>query len=209
MLLVRDLVPNQKLRYQDIAKKLGVSQTPVILALTRLENEGLVRSETNKGFYIPELDLAEARELYQMRSLIESFLVGEVAGRINDEQLGRLAEIMAEHRSYRRESYTLERLWCDARFHVTLASFSGNQVGERFLRQVFDRLYLRYRPERLSVERMREAEREHELVFAALKERNAAKAAKALGGHIRRGSDHMVGGLQREAKSKETVIPWD
>lgn len=42
MLLNDELVAGQKLRYQDIAKRLEMSQTPVNLALVRLENEGLV-----------------------------------------------------------------------------------------------------------------------------------------------------------------------
>jgi DNA-binding GntR family transcriptional regulator len=208
MLLLRELVPEQKLRYQDIAKKINVSQTPVILALTRLENEGLVKSEANKGFYIPELDLAEARELYEMRAVIESFLVERVAGQITDEQLEELAGLMNAHQSFRSESYTRERLWCDARFHIALASFSSHQVGERILRQLFDRLYLRYIPERLSSVRMLESEREHDQVFSALKDRNAPEAASLLRRHIERGQQHILRGLQKEAKSRDVLMPW-
>jgi DNA-binding GntR family transcriptional regulator len=110
MLWVRDLVPNQKLRYQDIVRHLEMSQTPVILALAKLEGEGLVRSEPNKGFYVPELDLVEARELYDMREAIEISLVSQAASRINDRQLALLYGIMKEHQSYNSAYYTLELL---------------------------------------------------------------------------------------------------
>jgi len=208
MLWVRDLVPNQKLRYQDIVRHLEMSQTPVILALARLEGEGLVRSEPNKGFCVPELDPAEARELYDMREAIEIFLVYQVASRISDRQLAFLYEIMKEHQSYNSEYYTLERLWCDAKFHLTLASFSGHQVGQSFLKQLFDRLYLRYRPERLAAARMLEAEHEHELIYNALQERNDKKTVELMGQHIRRGSERILEGLQKETHYKDFLAPW-
>ncbi len=209
MLLVRELVPEQKLRYQDIAKKIKVSQTPVILALTRLENEGLVKSQTNKGFYVPELDLAELRELYEMRAVIESFLVEGVAGDINDQQLEQLSVLMKEHRSFHTKVYTLQRLLCDAKFHLALASFSGHQVGEKYLRQVFDRLYLRYRPESLPAVRMLEAEQEHEQILQALMERNPAEAAGRLRRHIEHGREHMLQGLQKDAEYRDALTAWD
>ncbi len=209
MLLVNELVAGQKIRYRDIAKKLGVSQTPVILALTRLENEGLVRSEANKGFRVPELDLDEARELYEMRALIEGWLVRRTAKRITDEELNHLEGLMEEHQAVRGESYCRERLWCDARLHLSLASFSGHRIGQRVLREIFDRLYLRYRPERLSSARMQESEEEHQKIFEALEKRDARKAGSLLEAHINRGSKHMLAGIQHDLEMRDSLDPWD
>ncbi|RJX32521.1 MAG: GntR family transcriptional regulator [Desulfarculus sp.] len=208
MLFLSELVAGQRLRYQDIAQKLAVSQTPVILALTRLENEGLVRSEANKGFYVPQASLDEARELYEMRALIEVFLVQRTARSISQKQLDKLAALQKEHASIQGASYPRERLWCDARLHLTLAGFSDHQVGEIFLRQLFDRLYLMYRPERLALERMQETEREHQALWEALRAHNPEQAAKILRGHIQRGQKHILEGLQREVKYRNSFEPW-
>ncbi|MGD8563546.1 MAG: GntR family transcriptional regulator [Desulfarculaceae bacterium] len=209
MLLVNELVAGQKLRYQDIASKLKVSQTPVIHALTRLENEGLVASEANKGFFVPELDLNEARELYEMRQTIECFLIGRTAALIKEGQIAQLQDLMAAHKKFRGEMYTRERLWCDAKFHLAIASFSGHATGERFLRQVFDRLVLRYRPERFSMARMSEAEQEHSQVFEALMAHNPDKAAEVMERHIKRGCEHIMEGLEQEAQFRKSFLPWD
>ncbi len=209
MMFLNEVVAGQRLRYQDIAQKLEVSQTPVILALTRLENEGLVRSEAHKGFYVPEASLDEVRELYEMRALIEGFLLKRTAQRITREQLDQLKELMAEHESIQNQSYTRERLWCDARLHTILASFSGHQVGEHFLRQVFDRLYLMYRPERLSADRMGESEQEHRAVFKALQARDGDKACELIRGHINRGQKHILDGLEREVQFRNSFAPWN
>ncbi len=209
MLLVNQLVAGQKIRYRDIAKKLNVSQTPVILALTRLENEGLVRSEANKGFRIPELDLEEARELYEMRTLIETWLVKGTAKDITDEQMEKLESLAVEHRSIRGEIYSRERLWADARMHLALASFSGHRIGYRMLRQMFDRLYLRYRPERLSTVRMQETQEEHKKLLEALNKRDSRKAASILEDHINRGQKRMLEGIKEEMEMRDTLDPWD
>lgn len=208
MLFLSELVAGQRLRYQDIARKLKMSQTPVILALTRLEKEGLVRSEANKGFYVPEASLDEARELYEMRALIEVFLVQRTARDITQKQLGRLTALQKEHAAMQGASYPRERLWTDARLHLALAGFSNHQVGQMFLRQVFDRLYLMYRPERLAVERMQESEREHQGLWEALRSHNPEQAAKIMRGHIQRGQKHILEGLQREVKFRDSFEPW-
>lgn len=209
MLLVNELIAGQKIRYRDIAKKLNVSQTPVILALTRLENEGLVRSEANKGFRVPELDLEEARELYQVRAVIEVWLVKETTKKITGEQLKKIEKLAKEHRSILGEIYTRERLWADARMHLALASFSGHRIGYKMLREVFDRLYLRYRPEHLSTVRMNETEKEHKDLLDALKKHDERKAASVMEDHIIRGQERMLAGIKQDMEMRDTLDPWD
>lgn len=204
MLLLNELVAGQKIRYQDLTNKLKVSQTPVILALTRLENEGLVKSQANRGFFVPELDLEEARELYEVRAVMESFLIRATAENISDEQLAHLRELMDQHRALRSEVYRRERLWQDAKLHLALAAMSGHRIGEQILRQVFDRLYLRYRPERLSSVRMQEAETEHEALFEALSAHDGARAEKLLRSHIERGTYHMLKGLREDFQLRDS-----
>ena len=209
MLLTDELVSGQKILYRDMANKLGMSQTPVILALTRLKDEGLVRSETNKGFSVPELDLQEARELYDMRSVVEEFLIKRTAKTITDEQLKLLRAVMDKHRELRGEVYCRERLWNDARLHLAIASFANHPTGEQILRRICDRIYLRYRPERMPVVRLLEAEEEHELVYQALGERNPAKAARALRRHLERGAQRILEGMRRQSRQRQTLTLWD
>jgi DNA-binding GntR family transcriptional regulator len=204
MLLLDEMVAGQKIRYQDLTNKLKVSQTPVILALTRLENEGLVTSEANRGFFVPELDLDEARELYEIRTELEGFLAASAAGRITDEQLAQLRALMDEHRSIRGEVYRRERLWADAKLHLALAAASGHGVGRQFLHQIFDRLYLRYKPERLTPERMQEAEVEHERLFKALQAHDPVASSDLVRKHIERGTYHMLNGLRKEFEMRDS-----
>jgi DNA-binding GntR family transcriptional regulator len=206
MFLSDQLVSGQKLRYQDLAKRLGMSQTPVIMALVRLEDEGLVQSEANKGYFVPELDLEEARELYEVRLLLEVFLVPKVVDNLTDQSLAELEALRQSHRQVRGQVYQRERLWRDAQLHVALASLSGNQVVTRILRQVFDLLYLRYRPEILSPGRLEEAEAEHAALFEALRDRDALAAAELLRQHVERGQWHILNGLRQQVEAREAMM---
>ncbi len=46
------LEPGERLRQEDVAEQWGVSQTPVREAFRRLESEGLVEYEANRGVVV-------------------------------------------------------------------------------------------------------------------------------------------------------------
>lgn len=206
MFLTDQLVSGQKLPYQDLARRLGMSQTPVIMALVRLEYEGLVRSEANKGFFVPAIDLNEARELYEVRILLEVFLIPAVIENLDDQRLAEIRALRDAHRSIRGEVYKRERLLRDAHFHLGLAAVSGNQVVVQILARVFDLIYLRYKPEILSPQRQEEAEVEHQAVFEALQARNEALTARRLREHLVRGKDRILTGLHAEEQQRQGML---
>ncbi len=206
MFLTDQLVSGQKLPYQDLARRLDMSQTPVIMALVRLEYEGLVRSEANKGFFVPAIDLNEARELYEVRILLEVFLVPAVIENLDDQRLAEIRALRDAHRSIRGEVYKRERLLRDAHFHLGLAAVSGNEVVVQILARVFDLLYLRYKPEILSPQRQEEAEVEHQAVFEALQARNDTLTARRLREHLVRGKDRILTGLYAEERQRQGLL---
>lgn len=75
--LVRDRILNGTvsadlpIRQDALAAELGVSKIPLREALTRLEQEGLVRSQANRGYFVRSLDAKEAEEVYALRLKIE------------------------------------------------------------------------------------------------------------------------------------------
>jgi DNA-binding GntR family transcriptional regulator len=58
-------------RQDALAAELGVSKIPLREALARLEQEGLVRAEPNRGFFLRPLSAAEAEEVYALRLKLE------------------------------------------------------------------------------------------------------------------------------------------
>jgi len=71
-LVVRELAPGQPLKLHEIAVALGVSTTPVRLALERLAADGLVTQAGRKGASVAPLSLADFADIYAVRRGLES-----------------------------------------------------------------------------------------------------------------------------------------
>jgi DNA-binding transcriptional regulator YhcF (GntR family) len=65
------LTPGTRLIQAAIAEELEVSTTPVREALQDLAAEGLVRLDPHRGAIVYGFDLAECREIYELRMLLE------------------------------------------------------------------------------------------------------------------------------------------
>jgi DNA-binding GntR family transcriptional regulator len=110
--LVRELVitgglePGEQLRQRDLARRFGVSQTPVREAMRRLESEGLLVCDTHRGFTVVAPDAGRVEENFQIRAALESLGASLAArkaesARQHDEILAALAEGDADAASAR------------------------------------------------------------------------------------------------------------
>jgi DNA-binding GntR family transcriptional regulator len=77
MIYQYQLIPGQKLTYEQLAQKIKLSKTPIINALNRLEQEEFVISIPNKGFFMKELNIDEVTELFKIREALEILAVEE------------------------------------------------------------------------------------------------------------------------------------
>lgn len=88
--------PGQRLNLDSIAESLGVSRMPVRASLRQLENEGLVQINHYRGATVSVLSPAEIAEIYELRMLLESYLLRLAIESLDDEFLDRLETIVAE-----------------------------------------------------------------------------------------------------------------
>src|SRR6202008_4214410 len=70
------LAPGAPLRQDAIARHFSVSAIPVREALRQLESEGWAKVEVHKGATVAPLSADEAREIYEIRSALESLALG-------------------------------------------------------------------------------------------------------------------------------------
>jgi len=69
------LLPGANIVERQLGKDLGVSRTPLREALLGLEAQGLLRAEPQRGFFVLEMSINEAREIYPLIGLVEAFAV--------------------------------------------------------------------------------------------------------------------------------------
>src|SRR5215469_11492293 len=97
------LAPGARLIERELIAMMGVSRTVIREALRQLEAGGLVDGVPNRGAVVRELTLAEARDLYAIRALLEGLaarMFVEKASAAEIVALGR--ELKATAAAYRR-----------------------------------------------------------------------------------------------------------
>ena len=66
----------QPIRQDALASALGVSKIPLREALARLEQEGLLSSQANRGYFVRPMSTSEVEEIFSMRLKIEPDAAG-------------------------------------------------------------------------------------------------------------------------------------
>jgi DNA-binding GntR family transcriptional regulator len=181
MLLFNEIAIGQKIHYPDIAKNLGISPTPVIQALKWLQFNGLVRHETNQGFYLEDISIEEIEELYALRESIEVTLLKRSLERLNEEGLDRVKNALDDLLEASRNKLPNIRIVKDMEFHMVIASLSGGRPGCLILQHVFDLLYLKYRTYLLM---LKSGDKDHCNIFNRLQKNDGEGVVKALSSHI-------------------------
>lgn len=180
----KKLVPGQKMIYRDLEEMLGMSKTPIINGLTRLEEEGLVVSKKNRGFYIKEESVLEAAQIFDLREKLEQISLEFAIANYRDEDLAILKEKMIAYHEYVTPIYDRKKLELDTDFHQQVAAMGGNQYFVklmcRFYENDFFKLNLSY-----FLPYVKEFSVEHELLYKALKNKNLEEAKKIIRQHMR------------------------
>lgn len=85
--------PGERLNLDTIAATLDISRMPVRSSLRPLEAEGLVRIHPHRGATVSVLRREEIAEMYELRTLLESYLIEHALERMDEEALDELEAI--------------------------------------------------------------------------------------------------------------------
>ena len=207
MLFYNEIIPGQKIKYQDLADKIGVSITPVIHALKWLEFKNIVTHEPNRGYFVDEVSLKEIKEIYDTRLLLEVSLVPEIIRSVDDASLQRLRRSQDDyHAAVDAENY-YSRLMTDMKFHLTLASISQCRIQLKMLQELFDMLLLKYTRNLVLLGIMDSSLDEHALIFSSLEAQDTAGLKAALSAHLNHVRTHITEGFKKMFVSrKESMV---
>jgi GntR family transcriptional regulator, rspAB operon transcriptional repressor len=196
-ILACELPPGADLREQSLAARFSVSKSPVRDALLRLERERLVTIAPRQGYRVAPISVADARDLFRLRAVLETASVADGARAASDEDLAALDRF----RSFRERDHEGGFLGYNREFHCSLARLSGN---ERMATAACELIEQMHRLIRVSVDN---AERrkpnvlvlEHARVIDALQMRDGRRAASLLRRHIEAAERRVARALERSA----------
>lgn len=145
-LMSQKILPGSRISIDNLARELGVSQTPIREALSRLEAQGLVVKTHLIGFSATsQMDRARLEHLYELRLLLEPFAARKAAVSMTPEQLEALGHMAAEMTGgadgQGGVSYS-EFARLDGQFHDLIAQASGNDLVHETLANLHIHVHL-------------------------------------------------------------------
>ncbi|MCA9838483.1 MAG: GntR family transcriptional regulator [Trueperaceae bacterium] len=196
LVLTEEIPVNSFLSERSLAEQLGMSKTPVRLAIERLEHEGFVRVSPQQGIVVVALSFEEILDFIEYRLALECFVVERIAGNLLEPQIKALQNQLKEQaqiigqKSSKREDLVL----ADMAFHRLLAEFKGNkQISQALERQqdmlfrVANRIYQKH-PTRTET-----SHNEHEAIAQAIIEGKKDEATRLIKEHIQKIKSLLIG----------------
>jgi len=179
----RRLMPGTKLAEQKIADIFKVSRTLVRQALNQLSRDKLVTLEPARGARVAEPSIDEARQVFEVRNMLESAMIRRAAAELSDAQLAELRAHLRDEQAAVQRTDVSGRTRLLADFHVVIATMLGNQVLAELLSDLVTRSSLIA----LMYQSSHSAEHsfdEHVAIVEALARRDARAAVRLMEEHL-------------------------
>jgi len=191
------LVADQHIRQEAIAAELGVSRVPVREALQALEAEGLIVRKKYRGAYVAGIPLAEVRETYALRDLLECFLFEKALTHITEDVLRNVEDIVRQS-DYARTAEDWMRL--NIEFHVTLYEPAQMPLTLQTWRSMLRRTDRYFRLQQaISPTLQQESRAQHQQIVDIIRSGDGTAAVAAMREHIHVNADEVVRYLELRA----------
>ncbi len=176
--------PNQRLVEAELCVELAVSRGTLRMALARLEQEGLIELELNRGARVKSFNLEEALDLLRVREALEGLAAGLAAERATDDELAQVGQLLEEMESLSAAGDLFGYSRANQELHRAVIAAARSPHTERLLGAVSYPL-IRYQFRTILVPgRTADSVAEHRELVAALAARDAERAEAAMRRHI-------------------------
>lgn len=187
-ILSGEIAVGERLIETQLSENLKISRTPVREAIRRLQQEGLVKADSDGWLYVVKLSLADAIKLYNCRIALEQVSVVGACENATVQQLEELEQVLTEAETIANQntdySNSIQLLELNCRFHQLLAESSGNPWVVSLLNQISNQITL------LRVQTLKEhlaiteIHAEHRYIYNAVTQRDPEAAIQHITNHL-------------------------
>jgi DNA-binding GntR family transcriptional regulator len=178
------LQPNERLVEADLVSSLGVRRTAVRAALVRLEHDGLVEHERNRGAKVRLVGESEAIEILETRAALESLMARKAAANVTEDDVAQLREILASMRTLLAGSDLLAASERNVDLHGAIMRIARHRTAERLVSTLNSQLVrFQYRTI-LQPGRSERTLGEHEAIVEAIARGDGDAAEAAMRAHL-------------------------
>ncbi|HSV61083.1 MAG TPA: GntR family transcriptional regulator [Variovorax sp.] len=130
------LPPGTKLVEEKLASAFGVSRTKIRLALAKLSHDSILTVEPNRGTFVSSPTVAQARQVFDARRVVEPALIRELCTSVRKEQLARLRKNIVMEAEARARNDRRATIRLSGEFHVLIAELTLNPYMTRYMREL-------------------------------------------------------------------------
>lgn len=177
------LAPGTKLSEEEVAATFDVSRTIVRSALQRLAHDRLVELKRNRGAFVAQPSVREAREVFEARALLEPRTARSAAERAGPDDIASLRRHIDDEHAAMAQGDAGRALYLSGLFHVEIARIADQATIAAFIGQLVARSSLVIA---LYWERRRALceSHSHHALLQALDHKDGARAQELMTSHL-------------------------
>lgn len=180
-----ELMPGTPISESQLMAEIGVSRTPIREALSKLENENLVKIYPKRGIFITHITVKDIIDIYAVREVVEPLAARLATPNIDAAALQEYYHIYSNPDPPSHPSGIEEHIRIDREFHTLIANSTGNQHLAQILLGMYDQnSRIRILSKMKVGERLEEAGKEHLELILSFIERNPDRASEVMHRHI-------------------------
>jgi len=188
--------PNQRLTEMDLSTELGVSRQTVGIALVRLEQEGLVVAQPNRGASVRSVSVAEALRALRVREALEGVAASLAAEVVTTNELAAMDAVLAQMGSRRDSAALVEYSELNSKLHTLIVRAARDETVDRMLESL-NYAVVRYQSRTVLVPgRLQHSLAEHAQIVEAVRAHDPAAAEYAARRHVARIRDVLAHSAQ-------------
>jgi DNA-binding GntR family transcriptional regulator len=193
MILDQNLKPGSKIYQEKLAEDLGISRTPLVNALKKLEQEHLITAIPRRGFYARHFSKEEMINIFELREVLEGLAARRAAIRISDNQIQKLRNFFKDFKSFEDDDIVEKYAKEDRRFHNFLIQIGGDDLLSSIL-ETYSVITFSYlvglrgglvRPPQETI-------REHLAIIEAITRKDPEKAESVVRLHLRKSREKLA-----------------
>lgn len=199
------LEPGERLMEVQLAEELGISRTPVREAIRKLEQEGYVIMMPRRGTYVSSLSVHDVKEIFEIRSALETLAAVLATMRIEPEELDKLRALLTEIEGHIKNNNMDKIVATDIEFHGLLYQVSRNERLVAIISNLMEQL-ARFRTLSMSYPgRLQETLAEHRAMVEAIAAGNEDAAREAAERHMEQAEETLLKAMRKNKGTEDSL----
>jgi DNA-binding GntR family transcriptional regulator len=192
------IAPGDRLRVAELSARYGVSHIPVRDALRQLEGDRLVIIESHKGAVLRGVSRKFVSDMHDTREAIETLLVRNTTQQASAADLGRLEQLAIDYEAAAANREAPAMVEANLCFHRFIAQLGNNPEAANILDRGWELVIAIRNRFGFGENRIAEIVHQHRELVSAIRERDVARAIKAVQTHCESAKNDLLSRMEQD-----------